>query len=210
VQPSGMVLIMPKYLTSLSLLIIIVLASCGCTAKTGRTAATATSPHSEQQAPAGTGGELKYKVPDGWLKEQPSSSMRVAQYKLPRVQGDSDDASLVLYFFGSGQGGSVADNVDRWVNQMVQPDGSSSKEKARVETVTINGLKVTTVDVTGTYTAQMSPGGEARHNDNNQRLRAAVVETPKGNYFAKLIGPEKTVSHWDQSFGEYVKSFEYK
>jgi hypothetical protein len=136
--------------------------------------------------------------------------MRVAQYKLPKVEGDADDAGLVLYFFGSAQGGSVSDNVDRWVNQMQQADGKPSKEKAKIETITINGLKVTTVDVSGTYTAQMSPGSEARHNDSNQRLLAAVIETPKGNYFAKLIGPEKTVSHWNQSFADYLKSFEFK
>ena len=136
--------------------------------------------------------------------------MRVAQYKLPKVEGDADDAGLVLYFFGSGQGGSVSDNVDRWVNQMQQPDGKPSKEKAKIETLTVNGLKVTTVDVSGTYTAQMSPRSETRHNDSNQRLLAAVVETPKGNYFAKVIGPEKTVSHWNQSFADYVKSFEFK
>jgi hypothetical protein len=182
----------------------------GCTAGTGGAAATVSTQHSGPQTPPTAAGELKYKVPAGWVNEQPSSSMRVAQYKLARVEGDPADAALVLYFFGSGQGGSVADNVDRWVNQMQQPDGSPSKDKAKIETVTINGLKVTTVDVNGTYTAQMSPGSDTRHNDNNQRLRAAVVETPKGNYFAKLIGPEKTVGHWDASFVEYVKSFEFK
>jgi hypothetical protein len=125
-------------------------------------------------------------------------------------KAEFDDAALVLYFFGSGQGGSVADNIDRWVNQMEQPDGKPSKEKAKIETVTVNGLKVTTVDVSGTYTAQMTPGSETRHNDSNQRLLAAVVETPKGNYFAKLIGPGKTVDHWNQSFGDFIKSFEFK
>jgi len=117
---------------------------------------------------------------------------------------------LTLYFFGTGQGGSVSDNVDRWINQMQQPDGRPSKDRAKIETLNVNGLKVTTVDVSGTYTAQMSPGSDSRHNDSNQRLRAAVVETPKGNYFAKLIGPEKTVAHWDQSFVDYIKSFEFK
>jgi len=136
--------------------------------------------------------------------------MRLAQYKLPKTEGDTEDASLVLYFFGSGQGGSVTDNVDRWVNQMQQPGGGPSKEKAKIETLTINGLKVTSVDVGGTYTAQMTPGSDARHNNGNYRLRAAVIETPKGNYFVKLVGPEKTVARWDQSFVDYLKSFEFK
>jgi hypothetical protein len=169
------------------------------------TAGTGAVVNPQQSGKAASGGELKFKVPNGWVTEKPSSSMRIAQYKLPKVEGDSDDATLVLYFFGSGQGGSIADNVDRWVKQIEQP-----KEKEKIETITVNGLKVTTVDVSGTYTAQMSPGSEARHNESNQRLRAAVIETPKGNYFAKLIGPEKTVSRWDSSFMDYVKSFEFK
>jgi hypothetical protein len=37
-----------------------------------------------------------------------------------------------------------------------------------------------------------------------------VIETPKGSYFVKLTGPEKTVDHWDQAFNDYIKSFEFK
>lgn len=165
-----------------------------------------------QQTPStvNAAGELHYKVPEGWVTEKPTSNMRAAQYKLPKAEGDSEDASLVLYFFGAGQGGSVQANIDRWIDQMQQADGSSSKDKAKTETLTVNGLKVTTVDVSGTYTAQMSPGSDAHANNSNYRLRAAVIETPKGNYFAKLIGPAKTVGHWDQAFQDYFKSFEFK
>ena len=42
-------------------------------------------------------GDLTFKTPDGWTAEQPSSGMRVAQYKLP---GDAGDASLVIFYFG--------------------------------------------------------------------------------------------------------------
>ena len=199
---------MPKTITCLALLLTIAFSVWACT--TGKDGAAATVTSSQNGVQPSATGELKFKVPDGWVSEKPSSSMRMAQYKLPKVVGDSEDASLVLYFFGSGQGGSVSDNVDRWINQIEQPDGRPSKDKAKVETITVNGMKVTTVDVSGTYTAQMSPGSEARHNESNQRLRAAVIETPKGNYYAKLIGPEKTVSRWDQSFVDYVKSFEFK
>lgn len=136
--------------------------------------------------------------------------MRAAQYKLPKAEGDSEDASLVLYYFGATQGGSPQANIDRWISQIQQADGSSSKDKAKTETTTVNGLKVTTVDVSGTYTAEMAPGSGSMHNDANYRLRAAVIETPKGNYFLKLVGPTKTVSHWEQAYTYYVKSFEFK
>jgi hypothetical protein len=165
---------------------------------------------SQAQSSANSNGELHYKVPDGWVVEKPTSSMRAAQYRLPKSEGDPEDASLVLYYFGAGQGGSVSANIDRWVGQMQQPDGSSSKDKAKTENLTINGLKITTVDVSGTYTAAMSPGAEGHTPNGNYRLRAAVIETPKGNYFAKLLGPEKSVGRWDQSFSDYLKSVEFK
>ena len=153
--------------------------------------------------------ELKFKVPAGWVEEERTSSMRVAQYKLPRAAGDTEDASLVLYYFGQGQGGSTTANIDRWIGQMKQEDGSPAKG-AKDEQLVANGLKVTTVDVSGTYFAETSPGSGTFNNKPAYRLRAAVVETPNGSYFVKLVGPEKTVTQWNDSFVSYIKSFEFK
>jgi hypothetical protein len=159
---------------------------------------------------ANANGTLKFSAPAGWVEEKSSSASRIAQYKLPKVAEDTEDASAILYFFGQGQGGGTAANIERWVNQMQQSDGSPSKEKAKEDTVTVNGLKVTTVDVTGTYTAEMAPGSGTFHNNSNYRLRAAVIETPKGSYYLKLVGPEKTVAKWDSSVTEFIKSMEFK
>ena len=135
--------------------------------------------------------------------------MRVAQYKLPKTAGDAEDASLVVYYFGQGQGGSTAANVERWVGQMKQADGSAVKD-AKQEQFETNGLKVTTVDVSGTYVAETAPGSGTFHNNAGYRLRAAVVETANGSYFVKFVGPEKTVAQWNESFLNYLKSFQLK
>ena len=155
-------------------------------------------------------GELHFKAPAEWTVEKPSSTMRLAQYKLPKAEGDGEDASLVLYFFGSNQGGSVQANLERWISQIEQPDGSSSQAKAKTETLTINQLKVSTIDLTGTYVAETAPGSSVRHNNPNYRLRAAVIETPKGAHYVKLVGPAKTVGRWEKSFNSYLQSFEFK
>ena len=164
----------------------------------------------QNQSGVPANGQLHFKAPDAWTTEKPTSNMRVAQYKLPKADGDREDASLVLYYFGASQGGGTQANIDRWIGQMEQPDGSASKDKAKTDNLTVNGLKVSTVDVTGTYTAEMSPGSGDRHNNANYRLRAAVIETPKGNYFAKLVGPANTIAQWDQAYNDYLKSFEFK
>jgi hypothetical protein len=143
------------------------------------------------------------------VEEERTSTMRVAQYRLPKAPGDTEDASLVLYYFGQSQGGSTAANIERWVSQMKQADGSAAKDPKQ-ESFDANGLKVTTVDVSGTYVAETAPGSGSFHNNPVYRLRAAVVETPSGSYFVKLVGPEKTVTQWNDSFVSYLKSFQFK
>ena len=189
---------------------LLVAALLACSACGGKGSASVSSQSNAAQSNSPAAGGLRYQAPDGWVKEQTTSSMRVAQYKLPKAEADPEDALLVVYYFGATQGGAVQANIDRWISQMQQPDGSASKDKAKTETSTVNGLKVTSVDVSGTYTAEMAPGTPSQRNEANYRMRAAVIETPKGNYFLKLVGPAKTMGRWDQSVTDFVKSFEFK
>ncbi len=156
------------------------------------------------------GGSFTSKVPTGWVAEKPSSDMRLAQYKLPKADGDGEDALLVLYFFGKGQGGTPEANIERWVGQVKQPDASDSKDKAKLGKLTVNGLQVSTVDVSGNYSGGMSADSAPHDSKSIYRLRGAIVETPGGSYFVKLTGPEKTVNHWDQAYNDYINSFEFK
>jgi hypothetical protein len=196
------------------LLLILVAAICGgCSKNSGAagpgypvTQAPANSPRVLQP----TAGELRYKVPEGWKTEKPTSDMRAAQYRLPKATGDNEDALLVLYYFGPGQGGPAQANIDRWVGQMKQPDGQPSAERAKTDSFTVNGLQVNTVDVLGNYSGGMSPDSAPADKNAIFRLRAAVIDTPKGSYFVKLTGPEKTVEFWDRGYTEYLKSFEFK
>lgn len=151
---------------------------------------------------------LAYVTPQGWQKEPVASSMRVAEFTLPHADGDSEDAVLVVYYFG-GSGGSVEANLERWVGQMQQPDGTPSAAVAKKETRTVNGLALTLLDVSGTYVAEMAPGSTERHNDPHFRLRAGVVETANGPYFIKLTGPAKTIAKWDRAFEQFVASLKF-
>ncbi|HEV7743441.1 MAG TPA: hypothetical protein VGO56_00475 [Pyrinomonadaceae bacterium] len=171
---------------------------------------TAQASSSSVPPPQSAAGEVSYKVPSGWTVEKPTSDMRLAQYKLPKAEGDAEDALLILYYFGSGQGGTPEANIERWVKQVKQPDGSDSKDKAKTATITVNGLQVSTVDVLGNYSGGMSQDSVPKDSKSIFRLRGAIIETPKGSYFVKLTGPEKTVNRWDQAFDDYIKSFEFK
>jgi len=153
---------------------------------------------------------LKFDASPDWVSKAPSSSMRVAEWSLPKAAGDAEDAILTLYFFGASQGGNVQANLDRWIGQMAQPDGRQSKDVAKTSSLTSHGLKVTFVDVTGTYVAEVTPGSTEHFNKPGFRQCAAVVETPGGPYFVKLTGPEKTVAKWQDSYTAFLKSLRYE
>jgi hypothetical protein len=148
---------------------------------------------------------LAYNAPAKWQPRASTSSMRVAEFVVPRAAGDGEDAEVIIYYFG-GTGGSADANVDRWIGQVQQPDGSASKEKAKREQQTINGMKVTLVDVSGTYVAEVRPGSSERHNKPGFRVRAAVVETPLGPYYVKMTGPAKTVAAAEADFAALLRS----
>jgi len=171
---------------------------------------TAVSNAAPQATSSSASGELQFKAPSGWVSERPTSSMRVSQYQLPPAEGDAESASLVVYYFGQGQGGSVEANLQRWIGQMQTPDGKPATDKAKTENTTVNGLKITLLDVSGTYAGGDMGGGGTSQSKPNYRMRAGVVDTPRGAYFIKLVGPEKTVNRWDQSFQDFVKSAEFK
>jgi len=148
---------------------------------------------------------LKHGTPDGWLAQKPSSSMRVSEFVLPKAEGDAEDATVTVYYFG-GSGGTVQANLDRWVGQMAQPDGRPSKDAAKTSTLqSRTGLKITLVDVTGTYVAEVRPGSPERFNKPGFRQLAAVVETRTGPHFIKFVGPAATVARWDPSFRRFLQ-----
>jgi hypothetical protein len=157
------------------------------------------SPHTDSKS-----SSLKFDEPKGWTSKPPASRMRLAEFTLPRAEGDAEDAALAIFYFGGG-GGSVEANLDRWISQMSQPDGRASKAVAKSSKLDANGLAITLVDVPGTYVAETSPGSNERLNKPGFRLRAAVVEGKGGPYFVKLTGPAKTVAKWDASFLAFLK-----
>ncbi len=149
---------------------------------------------------------LKFEAPAGWTSKTPGSTSRVAEFTLPKADGDSEDASVIVFYFGANMGGDVQTYVDRWTGQMSQPDGRKSADVAKISTLTANTLKITLVDVSGTYVAEVSPGSAEHYNKPGFRLCSALVQTSEGPYFVRLVGPAKTVAKWDATFMSFLKS----
>jgi hypothetical protein len=134
-------------------------------------------------------GGLQFKAPESWEYEHPSSAMRRAQFG---VRDDEDSAGLVVYFFGNQGAGSVQANIDRWVGQFKNPDGSPIAAPKPLKQK-IAGLDVTQVEVAGTYVGGMGAGAPQAEGQTGQRMIATIVQTPKGPFYFKFLGADKTV-----------------
>src|SRR5579863_338421 len=136
---------------------------------------------------ADSGAGVHWAMPAGW-KAEAQRPMRLATYTV------APGAECGVYFFGSGQGGSVDANLDRWIGQFLQADGKPSKAAAKVAKRTTHGWAVTTVDVSGAYTGMGGPMAQGGPAMPGYRLLGAIVEGPQGSIFFKFTGPEKTVA----------------
>lgn len=153
-----------------------------------------------------TSPDIKWVAPPSWKLQPQASSMRLATYQIRPASGDQESAECGVYYFGQGQGGSVEANVDRWAGQFSQANGKPSKDAAKVEKRTINGLKVTTVDVSGAYTGMGGPRAPEGPPKQGYRLLGAIVEGPQGSVFFKFTGPAKTVAENQSIFEKMISS----
>lgn len=136
---------------------------------------------------------LGYKttVPAGWVSSTPSSSMRLAEYKVPGAAG-AIPVEVVVYFFGPGQGGSPEANLERWKSQFSNPTGGAVREVVAHETV--RGMPYTFDEYRGTYARGVGMGSSADAARPDHILMAVVAETPKGTLFFQCFGPSAAMA----------------
>lgn len=143
----------------------------------------------------GAPSRLAFALPAAWVKEPPSSGMRLAQAKIP---GPAGPAELAIFYFGAGGGGTADANIDRWIGQIDQP--AAPPKRGSFAT---HGLGVTWVEVAGTMKPSTIGMGPATAQPGS-RLLGAVVEGPGGPWFVKVIGPDATVAAARPAFLEML------
>src|SRR5271165_1822295 len=78
-------------------------------------------------------GGLTSKTPAAWKAQKPTNKFRVYQFAVPKVEGDKEDAELIVFFFGKGGGGAIDDNLNRWKGFFIPPEGKTIEEASKVE-----------------------------------------------------------------------------
>lgn len=148
---------------------------------------------------------LRWNASAGWVS-QGERPMRAATYTIAPAAGDRAAAECAMFFFGAGQGGSVAANLERWKGQFTDPAGRPAV--AAVATRTVRGLPITTIAASGDYSGLGGPMAAASPPAAGYRLLGAIVEGPGGNVFIKFTGPAKTIAANQAKFEQLLASFQ--
>ena len=158
--------------------------------------------------PGAPANPLKYDAPADWVPVKPESSMRKAQWSLPRAEADAEDGVVILFYFGAGQGGGVAGNVMRWKGMFSTDEGKPLPEDAvKQESFKVNDLNVTVLELSGRYTeSSMRPGAPPATPKSNHRMIAAIVETADGSWYFRCTAPAATIAKHEAGIRSLLKS----
>jgi hypothetical protein len=146
-----------------------------------------------------TSSGITWTVPAGW-RTGDARAMRLATY----IIGGNDPqrtGECAVFHFGPGLGGGVAENVDRWTGQFEATPDFAHRE------MTVKGLKVTRVEIAGTF---LAPGVDMQSQGKlpGWKLLGAIVEGPKGSVFFKFTGPAGVIDRAADDFDSLLASLE--
>ena len=151
-------------------------------------------------------GKLQLTAPEAWVRKQPKTRIVEHEFAIPVVGGDEIEGRFTVM----GAGGGVDANIQRWLGQFTQPDGSSTKEKSKVQKMQINGVEVHYVDIAGDFKDQPGPFAPAVTRENYRMLGAIIVTEKAGMHFLKLYGPKATVSGQEEPFKQMLNGLKVR
>ncbi len=169
-----------------------------------------TNPHGGMQMPTDVKDEVlenngkldldtrHWTVPKLWVRKTPKSKILEAEYGIPKAEGDKEDGRLTI----SQARGSVEDNIARWKGQF-----SKKLDKESQETLDAGGIKVTLVDLTGTFDDSRGMMGPTVTRP-EYRMFGAIFQLPneEGLHFIKCYGPKKTIADRTDEIKGFLRS----
>jgi hypothetical protein len=156
----------------------------------------------DSPSPASDPG-VEWQTPKRWVGEL-AQGMRLASYIVPAPREGGENAQCAVYYFGPGQGGGVDANLERWIGEFQNPGTPARRTRE------VRGMRVSQVEVTGSYTAHASAPGEPAGIKSGWTLLGAIIEGPAGAVFFKLTGPGPTIAAAEKEFNGMLESVRKK
>jgi hypothetical protein len=132
---------------------------------------------------------IKWTTPEGWT-EVPPTSMRYASFSAPADEGGKIDISIVTF---SGDGGSDADNINRWRGQMGLAPVDANAVTSQVAPLKTGDTTFSTTDIAG----------------NKTRTIAAWTRRDGRVWFFKATGPNAAIEKEKPNFVKFIESVRF-
>jgi hypothetical protein len=151
-------------------------------------------PRPSQMAPAAAPPDsgaprLHWETPEGWT-EVPPSAMRYASFSAPAEEGGKVDISIVMF---PGDGGSDADNINRWRGQIGLAPIEANAVTSQVAPLKTADTTFSTTDIAGDKT----------------RTIAAWTRRDGRVWFFKATGPSAAVEKEKPNFVKFIESVRF-
>ncbi|HJZ90839.1 MAG TPA: hypothetical protein VKE40_08185 [Gemmataceae bacterium] len=150
---------------------------------------------------------MKSKAPEGWKEEPPANEMRLTQFKLPKAEGDPEDAQLIIFKFAGGSG-TAEQNLQRQRAKFKPAEGKDKVEE-KLDKVQVGKIEAPYQDLSGTFLSKFPPNAPTAKvtEKANYRQLYVILVTDKGDFYPTLVGPAKTVEKHKKEFEEFLKNF---
>jgi hypothetical protein len=144
----------------------------------------AATPPADSDAP-----QIHWKTPEGWT-EVPPTSMRFASFNATAEEGGKIDISIVTF---PGDGGSDADNINRWRGQIGLAPIDENAVTSQVAPLKAADTTFSTTDIAGADT----------------RTIAAWTRRDGRVWFFKATGPNAAVEKEKPNFVKFIESVRF-
>lgn len=141
----------------------------------------------------------QFTPPAEW-QARPARFLTNQVFALPRAEGDSEDGDLAISSLSKHV--TLDLNIDRWCRQFGY-QGEECKKATKQRKLEGTKFPTTIVDISGTYQPD-SMMGQTGQPKEGYRMLAAELLAPQRRWYAKLVGPEKTVAKWEEAFIKFV------
>lgn len=154
----------------------------------GTSNSSAANPTTPAAPPDSGAAQIKWELPSGW-STKPPSAMRYASFSAEK-SGESADISVVTF---PGDGGSDADNVNRWRQQIGLPAVGEELLKPMIGAVHAGDVHIDTIDMSGP----------------SARLLAGWTRHEGHAWFFKMTGPPQLLEEEKPKFVAFLQSIRF-
>jgi hypothetical protein len=135
--------------------------------------------------------KVRVLVPAGWMPE-PVFGMRDASFRIAGPNGAEADLAISRLPL---TGGTLADNINRWRNQVGLPELSEVQTMQSVKELEVSGKKGVLLELDSEENPQLA-------------IKGVILESDTERIFIKLSGPRSLVLREQENWNAFMDSLE--